>query len=33
MTQEEMIQGDESVRQRPEPWIGNLKLKSSIHFV
>jgi hypothetical protein len=32
MTQKEMIQGDESVRQRPEPWIGNLE-KSKVLFI
>jgi hypothetical protein len=32
MTQQEMIQGDESVRQRPEPWIGNLE-KSKVLFI
>ena len=32
MTQQEMIQGDESVRQRPEPWIGNLE-NSKVLFI
>lgn len=32
MTQEEMIQGNENVRQRPEPWIGNLQ-NSKVLFI
>ena len=32
MTQQDMIQGDESMRQRPEPWIGNLE-NSKVLFI
>jgi hypothetical protein len=32
MTQKAMLQGDENLRQRPEPWIGNLQ-KSKVLFV
>ena len=32
MTQKTMLQGDENMRQRPEPWIGNLQ-NSKVLFV